>query len=76
MDKLKPCKRRDFIKKLKKLGFGPPEPGGRHFYVRYGTYTLTLPSNREYSVPQIKMLLNEIEHGIDRKIPIKEWGNL
>jgi len=76
MDKLKPCKRRDFIKKLKKLGFGPPEPGGRHFYVRYGTYTLTLSSNREYSVPQIKMLLNEIEHGIDRKIPIKEWGNL
>ncbi|MBC8438418.1 MAG: type II toxin-antitoxin system HicA family toxin [Deltaproteobacteria bacterium] len=76
MDKLKPCKRRDFIKKLKKLGFGPPEPGGRHFYVRYGTYTLTLPSNREYSVPQIKMLLNDIEHGIDRKIPIKEWGNL
>jgi hypothetical protein len=76
MGKWKPCKRRDFIKKLKKLGFGPPEPGGRHFYVRYGTYTLTLPSNREYSVPQIKMLLNEIEHGIDRKIPIKEWGNL
>ena len=76
MGKWKPCKRRDFIKKLKKLGFGPPEPGGRHFYMRYGTYTLTLPSNREYSVSQIKMLLNEIEQGIDRKIPIKEWGNL
>ena len=56
--------------------FKPPEPGGRHFYMRYGTYTLTLPSNREYSVLQVKMLLNEIEHGIDRRITIKEWGTL
>ena len=44
--------------------------------MRYGAYTLTLPGNREYSVPQVKMLLNEIEHGIDRRISIKEWGNL
>jgi len=40
--------------------------------MRYGTYTLTLPSNREYSVLQVKMLLNEIEHGIDRRITIKK----
>ena len=76
MAKCKPYKRRDFIKKLKKLGFGTSEPGGRHFYIRYGTYTLTLPSNKEYSVPQVKMLLNEIEHGIGKKISIKEWENL
>ena len=76
MGKWKPCKRREFIKKLKKFDFGPPEPGGRHFYMRHGTYTLTLPSNKEYSVPQIKMLLNEIEHGINRKISLKEWENL
>jgi len=44
--------------------------------MRYGTYTPTLPSNREYSVLQVKMLLNEIEHGIDRRITIKEWENL
>jgi hypothetical protein len=44
--------------------------------MRYGTYTLTLPSNKEYSVPQVKMLLNEIEHGIGKKISIKEWENL
>jgi hypothetical protein len=72
MGKWNQCKRRDFIKKLKKLGFEPPEPGGRHFYMRYGTYTLTLPGNKEYSVPQIKMLLNEIEYGINRKISIEE----
>jgi len=28
MAKWMPCKRRDFIKKLRKLGFKPPEPGG------------------------------------------------
>ena len=76
MGKWKPCKRRDFIKKLKRLGFEPPEPGGRHFYMRYGVYTLTLPSNKEYSVPQVKMLLNEIERGINRRINIEEWENL
>ena len=76
MGKWRPCKRRDFIKKLKKLGFGSAEQGGRHFYMRYGTYTLTLPTNKEYSVPQIKMLLNEIEQDINRKIFLKEWENL
>jgi predicted RNA binding protein YcfA (HicA-like mRNA interferase family) len=76
MAKWMPCKRRDFIKKLKKLGFEPPEPGGRHHYMRYGTYTLTLPSNKEYSVPQIKMLLNEIERRISKKISLQQWENL
>jgi len=76
MGKWKPCKRRDFIKKLKKFGFEPPEPGGRHFYMRYGNYTLTLPNNKEYSVPQLKMLLKEIESGIKKKIPFEEWENL
>jgi len=76
MGKWSPCKRRDFIKKLKEIGFEPPEPGGRHFYIRYGTYTLTLPNNKEYSVPQIKMLLKEIEHGINKKISPEEWKNI
>ena len=76
MAKWMPCKRRDFIKKLRKLGFEPPEPGGRHHYMHYGTYTLTLPSNKEYSVPQIKMLLNEIERGITKKISLQQWEKL
>jgi len=33
MAKWMPCKRRDFIKKVRKLGFEPPEPGGRHHYM-------------------------------------------
>ena len=45
MAKWTPCKRRDFITKLKKLDFESPEPGGRHFYMRHGTFTLPLPTS-------------------------------
>jgi predicted RNA binding protein YcfA (HicA-like mRNA interferase family) len=71
-----PSKRKDFIAKLRKLGFEPPESGGRHFYMRHGTFTLTLPNNTEYSVPQIKMLLKEIEVGIKKKVSLEDWQKL
>ncbi|MEW6103185.1 MAG: type II toxin-antitoxin system HicA family toxin [bacterium] len=73
MPKWGPCKRQDFIKKLKRLGFDEPEPGGRHFYMRYGTYTLTIPSNQEYSVNQLKILLLELKEILGRKITLDEW---
>jgi predicted RNA binding protein YcfA (HicA-like mRNA interferase family) len=73
MPRVKPCKRGDFIRKLRHLGFAPPEVGGRHSYMRHGSYTLTLPSNKEYSAPQVKMLLKEIERGLRRKISLEEW---
>ena len=76
MAKWAPCKRRDFIAKLRKLGFESPEPGGRHFYMRCGTFTLTLPSNTEYSVPQVKMLLKEIEVGIKKKLSLEDWQKI
>ena len=71
-----PCKRKDFIKKLRTLGFDAPEPGGRHFFMRCNTFTLTLPGDHEYSVGQLKMLLAEIENGIGRKINLDEWERL
>lgn len=76
MGKWNPCKRRDFIRKLRKFGFQRPELGGSHHYMRYGTYTLTIPSNEEYSISQLKMLLREIEDGIDRKFSLDEWERL
>jgi len=76
MGKLNPCTRREFIRKLKKIGFTRPLPGGRHFYMRYGTYTLTVPNNKEYSVPQLRTLLNEIEEGTGRRLRAEEWNSL
>ena len=58
------------------IGFAPPQPGGSHFYMRYGTYTFTLPSNQEYSVPQVKTLLKEIEQGIRKEILLDDWERL
>ena len=76
MARWSPCKRRTFIKKLSNLGFSPPEPGGRHFYMRHGTYTLTLPNNPEYPVAQLRMLVKEVEHIIGREISLEEWQSL
>ncbi|HEY9206733.1 MAG TPA: type II toxin-antitoxin system HicA family toxin [Candidatus Methanoperedens sp.] len=76
MPKWSPCKRRIFIKKLIKLGFNAPEPGGRHFYMRHGTKVLTVPSNDEYSVPQLRMMIKEVENIIGRTITLEEWVKL
>lgn len=76
MPKWKPCKRRVFIKKLVKLGFKPPEPGGRHFYMRYGAKVLTIPGNDEYSVPQLKMMIKELQKLIGRIMALEEWEEL
>jgi len=71
-----PCKRIVFIRKLRRLGFSSPEPGGRHFFMRHGRYTLTLPSNSEYSVPQLRMLLHEVEQGAGIRIDQERWAGL
>jgi hypothetical protein len=34
---------------------------------------MTIPSNDEYSVPQLKMMLKEVELIISRKISLEEW---
>jgi len=61
---------------LRRLGFSLPEPGGRHFYMRYGAYTLTIPNNPEYPVSQLKMLIRGIEHILKRGISLTEWDRL
>jgi len=37
---------------------------------------LTIPSNIEYSVPQLRMMLNEVKEIIGRDITADEWNNL
>lgn len=51
MGKWSPCKRRDFIARLRKLGFDGPFAGARHEFMIYANHRLTIPSNTEYSVP-------------------------
>jgi len=74
--KWKPCKRNDFIKKLRALGFEGAYSGAKHQFMIFGQNRLTVPSNSEYSVPQLRMMLREVEEIIERKISVEEWSDL
>lgn len=70
------CKRRDLIRRLHKLGFDGPFSGARHQFMVYGQHRLAIPSNSEYSVPQLRMMIKEVQELIDREIGVEEWSNL
>ena len=76
MSRWQPCKRRDFIKRLRQLGFDGPYSGTRHQFMVYENHRLAIPSNSEYSVPQLRMMLNEIEAILDRSVTVDEWNSL
>ena len=66
MPRLSPCKRRDFVRRLRNLGFEGPYSRTRHQFVVY----------REYSVPQLRMLLNQVGQILGREISPEEWNAL
>lgn len=37
---------------------------------------LAIPTNSEYSIPQVRMLLKEVEEILDRPITMEEWNAL
>lgn len=76
MPRWTPCKRRDFIRKLRQLGFDGPYSGTRHQFMIYQYHRLAIPSNTEYSVPQLRMLISEIELIIERELFVEEWNQL
>jgi hypothetical protein len=71
-----PTKRREFIRKLRVLGFEGPYRGTRHDFLVLGQHRQTIPSNSEYSVPQLKMLLRQVEAVLNRRITPGEWDAL
>ncbi len=76
MSPWKPCKRRDFIKKLRKLGFKGPYSGTRHQFIVIENHRLAIPSNAEYSMPQLRIMIREVEEILNRKINLNEWEKL
>ncbi len=76
MSRWSPCKRRDFVSRLRALGFAGPFSGTRHQFMVYKEHRLVIPSNAEYSVPQLRMMLRETETIIGRKISTDEWNEL
>ena len=71
--RLTPIHRRDFIKRLRKLGGDGPYSGGRHEFMVKGDFKLPIPNPHgggEISVPMLKELL--IEMGIETQ----RWINV
>jgi hypothetical protein len=71
-----PIKRREFIRRLTALGFTGPYSGTRHQFLVLGQHRQTIPTNSEYSVPQVRMLLRQVEGMLGRKISADEWESL
>lgn len=76
MSRWAPCKRRDFIRRLRAIRFDGPFSGTRHQFMVYEQHRLAIPSNAEYSVPQLRMMIREVEEIIGRKITTDEWNRL
>ena len=76
MSQWTPCKRRDFINRLRELGFDGPFSGTKHQFMVYKQHRLAIPSNTEYSIPQLKMMIREVENIIGREITADEWNSL
>jgi hypothetical protein len=76
MSRWTPCKRNQFIRRLRQLGFNGPYSGSRHQFMVYQQHRLTIPSNMEYSVSQLRLMIRELEDIIDRSITIEEWDSL
>lgn len=74
MSRWTPCKRRDFIRRLRILGFDGPFSGTRHQFMVYKQYRLSIPSNTEYSIPQLRMMIREVEEIIGKEITADEWN--
>jgi len=76
MSQWQPCKRRLFIKRLHRLNFEGPYTGTRHHFMVFENHRLNIPSNSEYSVPQLIMMVKEISSIIDRSLSVDEWNSL
>ncbi len=71
MGRVPPCSRPELIRKLRELGFEGPYPGGRHSYMKRGSYRQTIPNPHGGQIDSV--LIGEIlkQAGISEK----EWLN-
>ena len=64
------------MRRLRQLGFTGPYSGAKHQFMVFAQQRLTVPSNKEYSVPQLRMMLREVEDIMGRQITADEWNGL
>ncbi|OFW31879.1 MAG: hypothetical protein A3J28_06265 [Acidobacteria bacterium RIFCSPLOWO2_12_FULL_60_22] len=61
---------------MHQLGFEGPFTGTRHQFMVFQQHRLAIPSNAEYSVPQLRMLIREIESIVGLEITLGFWNGL
>ncbi len=76
MNRWNPCRRSEFIRRLRALGFTGPFSGTKHQFMLLGSHRQTIPSNDEFSVPQLRMMLREVEAILGREITLVQWNTL
>ena len=76
MPRWNPCKRKTFIRRLRALGFEGPHAGAKHQFMVLDNHRLAIPSNDEYSVPQLRMMLREVDAILGREVALAEWLEL
>jgi len=76
MSQWSPCKRNEFIRRLRRLGFDGPYSGSKHQFLVLENHRLTVPTNPEYSVPQLRMMLREAGEILGREITLIEWNKI
>jgi hypothetical protein len=64
------------MRRLRALGFEGPFSGSKHQFMTFAGHRQTIPSNNEYSVPQVRMMIREIERIVGREITASEWNDL
>jgi hypothetical protein len=61
---------------MRQLGFEGEYQGAKQAFMVKSQDRLTLPSNAEYSVSQLKMMLREVSEIIGPEIGLDEWKKL
>ncbi len=72
MNRWNPCRRSVFVRRLRALGFDGPYSGSKHQFMTFANHRQTIPSNDEYSVPQLRMMMKEVESIMGREVTASE----
>lgn len=76
MSRWTPCKRGAFVRKPRQLGFDGPFSGTRHQFMVYRGHRLAVPSNTEFTVPQLRLMIREVEGILERRVTQEAWAAL
>jgi len=72
MPKIPACSRGELIRKLRKLGFAGPLPGGKHSYMKRDAYRqiISNPHGKEISSELVKEIMKQANISVDEWLAV------